>query len=96
MGGFNTRLPRAWVRTPATDGYIVRMHAGLIDVRGRPVTIRDVMLHHIVFRRLWRPAVRRECTSPVGEGFYGTGEEDQTLRLPPGYGYRIRASDRCT
>jgi hypothetical protein len=94
MGDFNTALPKRWVRTPRVDGFIVRMHARLVDARGRPVTIRDVMLHHVTFRRQWRPARRHDCTSGGGEAFYGTGEEDQSLRLPAGYGYRLRRHDR--
>jgi hypothetical protein len=94
MGGFNTAYPREWVRTPRVDGSVVRMHARLVDTRGRAVTIRDVMLHHVTFRRQWRPARRVACTSGGGEAFYGTGEEDQSLRLPPGYGYRVRRRDR--
>jgi len=82
------------VPTPQVDGYIVGMHAQLVDAQGRRVTIRDVMLHHVVFRRRWRSRVRQPCTSPLGEAFYGTGEEDQRLRLPRGYGYRTRADDR--
>ena len=31
---------------------------------------------------------------PSGEPIYGTGEENQQLRLPRGYGYRIRQADR--
>src|SRR4051794_5826234 len=85
MGGFNTSFVKGQVRTPRVDGYVVGMHARLVDRRGRRVTIRDVMLHHVVFRRLWHPRVRRPCTSGLGEAFYGTGEENQSLRFPAGY-----------
>jgi hypothetical protein len=94
MGAFNVTFPRAIVRSPRVDGYVVRMQARLVDGRGRRVTIRDVMLHHVVFYRLWRSALRNDCASPTAEPFYGTGEETQSLRLPPGYGYRIRPGDR--
>jgi hypothetical protein len=94
MGGYNVLLPKPFVRAPRVNGHIVRMHARLVDERGRRVTIRDVMLHHVVFRRMWHPRVHHECTSPAGEAFYGTGEENQSLRLPPGYGYRITTRDR--
>ena len=60
-----------------------------MDAQGRTVTIRDVMLHHLVFHRRREPEVRNACTSRDGEAFYGTGEENQQLRLPAGYGYRI-------
>ena len=68
------------------------MTVWLVDTHGRAMTIRDVMLHHVVFYRVaglagrlqWRP----------GEAIYGTGEENQQLRLPRGYGYRVRRGDR--
>ena len=94
MGGFDVRLPRGGVATPRVDGYIVSMHARLVDRRGRPVTIRDVMLHHVVFSRRHRATVRRECSGASEEVFYGTGEENESLRLPQGYGYRVTRRDR--
>ena len=30
------------------------------------------------------------CSSRSGEAIYGTGEEREDLRLPGGYGYRVR------
>ncbi len=94
VGGYEVRFPRAEVPTPKADGYIVRMHARLVDARGRRVSIRDVMLHHAVFRRRWRPGAKLACRSQRGEAFYGTGEENQRLDLPAGYGYRTRRDDR--
>jgi hypothetical protein len=94
MGGFNVSYPRGYVAAPNVNGSIVRMHARLVDSRGRRVTIRDVMLHHIVFHRMRRSNVRGACTSRTMEPFYGTGEENQSLRLPRGYGYPVRAGDR--
>lgn len=94
MGDFNVTLPRGVARAPGRDGYIVRMHARLVDGRGRRVTIRDVMLHHVVISRKRTAGARHECGGGAEEVFYGTGEENQTLRLPPGYGYRITRRDR--
>ena len=94
VGAFDVSLPRGAAATPGVNGYIVRMHADLVDRRGARVTIRDVMLHHVVFSRQRRATVRRECAGRVGEAFYGTGEENQTLRLPSGYGYRITRHDQ--
>ena len=53
------------------------------------------MLHHVVFLDDGRPArrpagVRRRH----GQPFYGTGEEHEQLRLPPGYGYPLHRRDR--
>src|SRR3954454_73920 len=94
MGNFNVEFPKVVVRAPAVDGYVVGMHADLADARGRHVTIRDVMLHHTVFFQDTRsPGVNR-CGPRGQEAFYGTGEEDESLRLPAGYGYRTRASSR--
>lgn len=94
VGGFETVVPKAAVRTPRVDGYIIRMHARLVNRRGVPVSVSDVMMHHVFFQRRWNPNAKLPCRNSRNEAFYGTGEEDQTLRLPPGYGYRIRADDR--
>ena len=94
MGGFNVALPKAPVKAPGIDGYVTGMTASLVDARGRRITIRDVMLHHVVFHRVGRSGGRWPCSSPAGEPIYGTGEEKQDLRLPRGYGYRIRHGDR--
>jgi plastocyanin len=69
------------------------MTAQLVDARGHPVTIRDVMLHHVVFFRARRAVVPSACTNRDYEAFYGTGEERQRLVLPAGYGYRITSRD---
>ena len=92
MGGFNVALPKAPTRAPGVDGYVTRMSASLVDGRGRPITIRDVMLHHVVFHRVG--GSRGYQCSPGGEAIFGTGEENQQLRLPRGYGYRVRSHDR--
>src|SRR3954464_15046665 len=94
MGAFNVRYISTVVRPPERAGYVVGLHARLVDAHGRPVTIRDVMLHHAVFRRIGTPENPPECTSTTGEAFYSTGEEDQRLVFPRGYGYRVRPDDR--
>lgn len=94
MGQFNVDFPREWVKAPPRDGYIVGMNARLVDMRGRAVTIRDVMLHHVVFFRRRSDPAASACAGKLQEAFYGTGEERQALRLPPGYGYRVRRGDR--
>jgi plastocyanin len=94
MGAFNVRYINTVVRPPQGTGHVVGLHARLVDARGRPVTIRSVMLHHVIFRRIWHRRAAPECTSRAGEAFYSTGEEDETLRFPPGYGYRVRRGDR--
>src|SRR3954447_10023549 len=71
MGGFNVGFPRAGVRTPRMDGYVVGMSARLVDARGRAVTIRDVMLHHIVFFRRRALTHPDDCQGKAQEAFYG-------------------------
>ncbi len=78
------------VKAPGLDGYLVRMHARVVDAAGRPIPVRRVMLHHIVYKTKGR----RDPVCGGSESFYGTGEENQSLTLPPGYGYRIRRRDR--
>lgn len=78
------------VRAPRLDGYIVRMHARVVDAQGRAMPVQQVMLHHIVYKT----RARRDEVCGGRESFYGTGEENETLRFPPGYGYRIRRRDR--
>jgi plastocyanin len=94
MGGFNVKFPKAPVKAPNVNGYVVGMTADLVDRKNRPITIRDVMLHHLVFHRQGRIGLRGDCSSRYSEPIYGTGEERQKLRFPPGYGYRIRRGDR--
>jgi plastocyanin len=78
------------VRAPRLDGWLIRMHARVVDRRGRPMPVSQVMLHHIVYKN----TARRDVVCGDGESFYGTGEENETLRFPPGYGYRVRRHDR--
>jgi plastocyanin len=94
MGGFNVKFPKVSVRSPGVDGYVVRMHADLVDAHGRAVTIRDVMLHHTVFFQQQPTVGLNDCGGRKREAFYGTGEEDESLRLPAGYGYRTHANSR--
>jgi len=94
MGAYNVAFPRVEVPAPGVDGYVIRMSARLVDGRGRPVTIHDVMLHHTVFFRRRQDPHPSSCTGLRQEAFYGTGEENESLRLPAGYGYRIERGDR--
>ena len=94
MAGFNVEFPKLWVPTPKLDGYVVGMDARLVDTKGKPVTIRDVMLHHVVFYKRVKPASQSACAGQSQEAFYGTGEEKQQLRLPSGYGYPVGKAER--
>jgi plastocyanin len=92
VGHFNTRMLELEVPTPRGEGYVTRLHTELVDGRGRRVRVDDTMLHHMYLRNLSRRRVRNCNRLP--EVFYGTGEEDQALDLPPGYGYRLGPRDR--
>ena len=97
LSGFKTIFPKIGVPTPRRSGYVTRMDAWLVDTKGRRVSIKQVMLHHIVFINSGRPGVihkRTSCPGRGGEPFWGTGEEKQPLILPDGYGYQIHAGDR--
>ena len=93
LSGFQTILPKLAVPTPKRSGYITRMDAWLVYENGRRVSIRDVMLHHIVFINVGKDK-NGSCPGRGGEPFWGTGEEKQPLILPEGYGYRIAKTDR--
>jgi plastocyanin len=84
------------VPSPDMDGFVVRMHARVVDKAGNRIPVRRLMLHHVVYKNHGRFAGDRRSPYCGGdsESFYGTGEENQTMRLPPGYGYRIRRGDR--
>lgn len=92
VDGFQTVWPTKTVRGAGVNGYITRMDAELVDARGRPVRINKVMLHHVVFIDDSRH--HNACPGRKGAPFYGTGEENERLVLPPGYGYRTHRGDR--
>ena len=98
VGGFHTAFPSPnRIRTPRRTGYVVRMSAQIVDSRGRRIALGHAMMHHVVFiNNGHRGGVRRTgaCTGRDGEPFFGTGEENQRLILPRGYGYRVDARDR--
>jgi plastocyanin len=96
LSGFATIFPKVAVPTPQRSGYITRMDAWLVNDRGVRVSIRDVMLHHVVFINVGAPGVDKNgsCPGRGGEPFWGTGEEKQPLLLPEGYGYKIAGGDR--
>ncbi len=96
------------VPTPAVNGYLTEMQTDIVDADGGQVPISRLMLHHIVFLNLGEKIGEKrdgtcnrftgldsKTTLPgVGERFGGAGEERLRMRLPPGYGYPIKAKDR--
>jgi plastocyanin len=97
VSGFQTIYPQVQVKTPKRSGYITYMYARLMYAPGRPVPLKHVMLHHIVYINAGYPGGPQKgttCPGRVGEPFWGTGEEHERLYLPPGYGYQVHAKDR--
>ena len=77
--------------SPSEDGYVVSLQAEVVDAQGQVQGRRRVMLHHIVIAKVG--ARDATCGGSV-ERFYAEGEERTQMRLPPGYGYPNRATDR--
>jgi plastocyanin len=97
MRGYATEQALESVRAPRMFGYLTAMHARIVDAAGNPVPQERVMLHHVFFVNHGRFAGDRragDCRARNGETFYGTGEEDQAIELPAGYGYKLRKRDR--
>jgi plastocyanin len=83
------------VKAPGLDGFVIGMHARMVDLKGRPMPIRRIMLHHIVYKDAGRfIGDRRDpVCGGLAQSFYGTGEENESLQLPPNYGFRIHKGD---
>jgi len=97
MRAYATEQALEGVRAPKSGGYLTAMHARIVDAAGRAVPQERVMLHHVFFVNHGRFRGDRragDCRARNGETFYGTGEEDQAIELPAGYGYRLRRGDR--
>jgi hypothetical protein len=75
---------------PKVDGYFTRIRPDLTYLNGRVPGVDVIHLHHGV----WLNLDRRDATSALPERFFAAGEEKTHMRLPKGYGYPIRASDR--
>jgi plastocyanin len=93
MHGYETGTGVDRTPAPHVDGSITSMYAHLVDRAGRPIPQQHVMLHHVLFTNQSHGGIG-DCRNAKAEAFYGTGEEDQRIEMPPGYGYRVRAKDR--
>ena len=96
------------VPKPQVDGYVTEAEANLVDADGSPVPIRRVMLHHVGVANLGsRVGEKRDATCDrflmldgrtqnpgYAERIFAVGEERVTGRLPEGYGYFVKGSDR--
>ena len=97
LGGYATEQGADDAPVPGRGGFVTAMHARLVDSNGRPVPQERVMLHHVFFVNHGRFRGDRrggDCHGREGQTFYGTGEEDQAMAFPRGYGYRVRTGDR--
>jgi plastocyanin len=93
LNGYETGTGNDRVRAPRFDGFVTSMYAHLVDAEGRAIPQQRVMLHHVFFTNEGHPG-HGDCAPAGSETFYGTGEEDQKIELPAGYGYRVKRSDR--
>jgi plastocyanin len=86
------------VPAPGISGHIVRMHARVVDKAGRPLPVRKLMLHHVVYKnRGLHEGDRKDAVcGGRAESFYGTGEENLPMQFPPNYGYRIFKGEKWT
>ena len=103
IGGYQVKQDMTFdVAHPQVNGAITHMSVNVVDDNGAAVPIQRIMLHHIVFSVVGRHD--SSCSQFTGfdhaqrfpglvERFYAAGEERNQLTLPPGYGYRIGASD---
>jgi plastocyanin len=100
MGPYEVRQTLSLVPKPNVDGFITGMTANVVDAGGKPVPIRRLMLHHIVFLRIGKH--NPMCSTFTGydsrpypaaysnaEPIFGNGEERNQLALPKGYGYQV-------
>jgi hypothetical protein len=89
--GYGVATQAILVPSPAVDGYVTGLTAEVVDAAGNVQGRDRVMLHHIVLAKLG--AASNSCGG-AAERFYAEGEERYELRLPSGYGYANRGSDR--
>src|SRR3954466_8278352 len=93
LHGYETGTGVDRTRAPRLNGYVTAMHAHLVDAAGRAIPQQRVMLHHVLFTNQSHGGIG-DCRKARAEAFYGTGEEDQRIEMPAGYGYRVRRGDR--
>jgi hypothetical protein len=83
----NTPVP-----PPGVNGFITRMHAYVVDERGRPLPSNELMLHHAVFRKYITPFWDADCHARRDSApFYATGEEVEVAAMAMRLSARIGA-----
>src|SRR4051794_35931837 len=79
--GQNTIVFDATRQKPKVDGYITSFKPNLVRADGKAPPVDVIHLHHAVWLSNLRPT-------------WAAGEEKTAMRLPPGFGWRYRTSDR--
>jgi len=79
--GQNTIVFDATRRKPKVDGYITSFKPNLVRADGKAPPVDVIHLHHAVWLQNLRPT-------------WAAGEEKTAMRLPAGYGWKYRTSDR--
>ena len=79
--GQNTIVFDATRRKPKVDGYITSFKPNLVRADGKAPPVDVIHLHHAVWLQNLRPT-------------WAAGEEKTRVRLPTGFGWRYRPSDR--
>ena len=106
--GVNEKSAQYGIPTPKVDGFLVGGSVRLVDAAGRPVPMRRVMLHHVIFSNAGsRLGERRNPTCDritlfdgvsqvpgLTEPVTGQAEEQIPSKLPPGYGYPVASDDQ--
>ena len=75
---------------PKVDGWITRIKPNLVNADGSVPNTDQVMFHHGV----WVNLSGGNATSRLPELFFAAGEEKTISKLPKGFGYHYKASDR--
>jgi hypothetical protein len=82
----NDQIPK-----PTVDGWITGIRPNIHLADGTIPRVDLIHLHHGV----WLNTSRADATAPsLPERFYAAGEEKTAMQMPPGYGYRFRATDK--
>jgi hypothetical protein len=108
VGGYQVLQEQALagLPKPSSDSFITAMKVDVVDKDGTPVSIRRLMLHHIVFLNLGTQVGEKQdptCSRitaldsrtqipALAERFYAAGEERATLRRATATGPRARTS----
>ena len=95
-GQNNVLIEPVKIEQPRYDGFMTRFDPDLVYVDGTVPGIEKVHLHHAVWttsNAYGHSGHDAEFPSPDLRPFVASGEEKTILRLPPGYGMPVKATD---